>query len=368
VINEIAVAVQANVPVIIWGDPGTGKTATITAMADVLSWPLEIVIASIREPSDFSGLPVVSVDGGVRLVSPSWAVRLSQVERGILFFDELSCAPPANQAALLRVVNERWVGETQLGPGVSIIACSNPPETAAGGWDLPPAQANRFCHIKWEMDPVARSAWITGLISGFPDPKVPRLARDWEKLIPEQRGLIAAFLHRQQHLVMKVPENESTRGEPWPSPRTWTMAARLSAASKSVGLMGEEECEYRLMAGCVGAGTITAFMSWRREMDLPDPETLLKNPNRYKHPNRGDRAFAILSSVVTACMKDKTQPRYESAWEIMGVAASAGGADIAVTHAAILSKGRTGMNTDFLTKGTSMKPLFPLLKATGLLV
>ena len=76
-INEIAIAVQASVPVIIWGDPGTGKTATITALASVLSWPLEIVIASIREPSDFSGLPVVSVDGGVRALTPvlncSWA-------------------------------------------------------------------------------------------------------------------------------------------------------------------------------------------------------------------------------------------------------------------------------------------------------
>jgi hypothetical protein len=28
-------------------------------MADVIGWPCETVIASIREPSDFAGLPVV---------------------------------------------------------------------------------------------------------------------------------------------------------------------------------------------------------------------------------------------------------------------------------------------------------------------
>lgn len=32
-------------------------------------WPCEVVIASIREASDFAGLPVV-VDGGVRFAPP----------------------------------------------------------------------------------------------------------------------------------------------------------------------------------------------------------------------------------------------------------------------------------------------------------
>jgi hypothetical protein len=35
-------------------------------MAAAMGWPCETVIASIREPSDFAGLPVV-VDGQVRL-------------------------------------------------------------------------------------------------------------------------------------------------------------------------------------------------------------------------------------------------------------------------------------------------------------
>ncbi|WP_242975874.1 hypothetical protein [Desulfosporosinus sp. FKB] len=55
----LAIAVQAGIPVLTWGPPGVGKTASITKLADVLGIPLEVVLASIREPSDFSGLPVI---------------------------------------------------------------------------------------------------------------------------------------------------------------------------------------------------------------------------------------------------------------------------------------------------------------------
>ena len=58
-VEALGVAVAARVPVLLWGAPGTGKTSVIRAMAEALGWPCETVIASIREPSDFAGLPVV---------------------------------------------------------------------------------------------------------------------------------------------------------------------------------------------------------------------------------------------------------------------------------------------------------------------
>jgi len=359
-INEIAIAVQANVPIILWGDPGTAKTATVGAIAEVLDWSMEVVVASIREPSDISGLPVID-NGGVRLVSPSWAIRLSEEENGVLFFDELSCAPPANQAALLRVVNERWVGETQLGEGISIIACSNPPSTAAGGWDLPAAQANRFCHLSWTVDEQFKDRWMRGLLAGFPPPNVPRLPNGWQGGVPEQRAIMVAFLRKMPHLIMGVPENESDKGKAWPSPRSWTMAATLSAAAQSVH---NEEAEMRLMMGCVGSGVILEFLSWRKELDLPDPERLLANPALYQHPSRGDLAFAILGSVVAAFLRDPTQPRFNASWEIVGRAVEGGGADVAAIHAMTLAQNRADMEVKSILKG--VEKLTPLMKAVGL--
>src|SRR3954471_6329845 len=107
-VDALAIGLVARVPMLLWGDPGTGKSSVVRALAADLGIPHEVVIASIREPSDFAGLPVVA-DGSVRFAPPSWARRLADEGRGVLFLDELSTAPPAVQAALLRVVLERTV-------------------------------------------------------------------------------------------------------------------------------------------------------------------------------------------------------------------------------------------------------------------
>ena len=70
--EALGVAVAARVPVLLWGAPGTGKTSAIRAMANAMSLPCETVIASIREPSDFAGLPIVT-GNAVRFAPPLWA-------------------------------------------------------------------------------------------------------------------------------------------------------------------------------------------------------------------------------------------------------------------------------------------------------
>ncbi|MGB5757408.1 MAG: AAA family ATPase, partial [Acidimicrobiales bacterium] len=61
--TALGVAVASRIPVLLWGAPGTGKSSVVRDLASVMDWPCEVVIASIREPSDFAGLPIV-VDGG----------------------------------------------------------------------------------------------------------------------------------------------------------------------------------------------------------------------------------------------------------------------------------------------------------------
>src|SRR5438094_5905781 len=119
--EALAVAVASQVPVLLWGAPGTGKSSAVRKLAHAMNWPCETVIASIREPSDFAGLPIVA-DGAVRFAPPTWARRLAESGRegGLLFLDEISTAPPAVQAALLRVVLERVVGDLTLPDNVAV--------------------------------------------------------------------------------------------------------------------------------------------------------------------------------------------------------------------------------------------------------
>src|ERR671928_2202882 len=196
-VAALAIAVAARVPVLLWGAPGTGKTSVVRAMADALGWPCETVIAAIREPSDFAGLPVVT-EGDVRMAPPRWAQRLAAAGRGLLFLDEISTAPPAVQAALLRVVLERVVGDLELPEDVVVVAAPNPPEQAADGWDLSAPLANRFCHLDWEVD--ARR-FAEGIAGGFPAPSVADLPEGWEAGVPLTLGLVSAFISVRPGLV-----------------------------------------------------------------------------------------------------------------------------------------------------------------------
>ncbi|MFF4624534.1 VWA-like domain-containing protein [Nonomuraea jabiensis] len=153
--EAVAVAVAANLPVILWGAPGTGKTSSVLALGARLGLPVEVVVGSIREPSDFSGLPVLR-DGGTWFAPPRWAERLAEAGHGLLFLDELTTAPPAVQAAMLRVVLERTVGDLTLPDEVRIVAAANPPDQAADGWDLSAPLANRLIHLHWQVEAAGR--------------------------------------------------------------------------------------------------------------------------------------------------------------------------------------------------------------------
>jgi hypothetical protein len=355
-VTALGVAVAARVPVLLWGAPGTGKTATIRAMAEKMDWPCETVIASIREPSDFAGLPVV-VGDGVRFAPPGWARRLAEAGRGLLFLDELSTAPPAVQAALLRVVLERVVGDLALPAEVSVVAAANPPEQAADGWDLSAPLANRLCHLTWEIDP---RAVADGLAGGWSVPVVPDLPERWEAGLGLARGLVAAFLHARPALACAPPADAVSAGRGWPSPRTWDMTARLVAAGDAAEAGGEARSA--LVRGSVGEGAGVEFLAWLAEMDLPDPEAVLADPASFVLPKRGDRAYAALAAVAAVVAADPTPQRWVAGWQVLGRAAS-GAPDVAAVAARTLAKCRP----DGTRLPDEVKLFAPVLRDAGLL-
>lgn len=357
-VASLSITIQAGVPVLAWGPPGVGKTATVTAVAESLNLPLEVVLASIREPADFSGLPVVR-ESGVVMEAPAWARRLYQSGRGILFLDEISTAPPAVQAALLRVVLDRVVGDLPLPTGVSVVAAANPPEQAAGGWDLSAPLANRFCHLSWSLDTVA---WIDGMIQGWSTPSVPRLPDGWQGFIPASRALVASFIRHRPHLLLQVPQSEEQSGKAWPSPRSWDMAARLLAACDAA--QAGEDIAAALVAGCVGEGAGLEFLAWRKALDLPDPELVLAHPDRFQVPVRGDQAFAVLTAVVSAVVRNLTAPRWTAAWQVLARAAEQGAKDIAAATAKALAAAR---KPGLPLPQKELREFIPLLQKGGLM-
>lgn len=317
------------------GEPGTAKTSIVTQIAKAIARHIETIIASIREPSDFGGLPILDGDG-YKLAPPAWAKRLCEHEDPILFIDELPTAPPAVQAALLRVVLDRVVGELALPEKTSVIAAGNPVDHSAGGWALAAPLANRFVHIPWTLP---SRDWSEGLSAGaWPVPEVPKLIDGWrDKFGPTERASVAAFVDRKPHLMCVVPSDEMSQGGAWPSPRTWTMAANLLAACKAGG--ASDEAEVMLVAGCVGEEHAIEFLTWRRNLDLPDPEDLLADPLKAHLPlDRGDKAYVVLSGVAAAAIRDKDEKRWKAGWQILARAADQGAKDVAASAARTLAR------------------------------
>lgn len=335
-LEALTLAVAADLPVLLWGEPGIGKTAALNQLAEALDLPLTTVIASVHEPSDFSGLPVVGDDPavqGVPMAPPDWAVRLVRAGRGLLFLDELSTAPPAVQAALLRVVLERRIGALRLPPGVRIVAAANPRSSAADGWELSPPLANRFVHLQWTHDP---EVVVRGLGGTWPRATLPLL--DPQLLtgaVDFARRAVCGLLTARPTLVHRLPEGEVRRGGAWPSPRSWEMALRLIAFATAAG--SDREVLSQLVRGTVGDGPGLELLAGLDRMDLPDPEVLLADPASAVLPERGDLRQAVLDGVVAAVRRRPERARWDAAWALLVRAVETGAPDLVVVPATTLA-------------------------------
>ncbi|WP_151770356.1 AAA family ATPase [Streptomyces abyssomicinicus] len=335
-LEALGLAVTANQPVLLWGEPGIGKSAGMEQLAAGLGCPLETVVASVHEPSDFAGLPIVGDDPattGVPMAPPDWAVRLARAGRGLLFFDELSSAPPAVQAALLRVVLERRVGSLVLPEPVRIVAAANPPSSAADGWHLSPPLANRFVHLRWTHDPRTVARGMTGT---WPESAVPVVdpART-QGAVARARGAVSGFLTARPGLVHHLPSDAEHRGRAWPSPRTWEMALKLLATGYATG--AGREALAAALTGAVGDGAGIEFLSYLEHLDLPDPDRVLANPAAFALPERGDRQLAFLIAVVAAVQGEPTRERWEAGWTVLAKAVDQGVPDVAASAAVDLA-------------------------------
>lgn len=310
-------------PPLIWGQCGIGKTQGVYQLAERLDLPLvETVIASIREPSDFAGLPIVGNGGGVRMEPPGWAVRLAEKGSGLLFLDELSCATPAVAGALLRVVLERTVGDLVLPEGVKIVAAANPAEEAVGGWELADPVANRFWHLHL---PTPSSSewidWLTGTAGSRNSGKVAEQS-DWQDAWPQAKALVATYL-RTRPVMSEEPKAFAARHpKAFARPRTWECATRLLATAIATQRL---DAIPSLLAGAIGEPIAMEFAAWHDTMDLVPPRDLLMDPARYKpDPQRTDRVFAqVMACTTTACdlfareKKSLAEKCWDNCWEIL---------------------------------------------------
>lgn len=339
-ILPLALSMPDPPPILFVGPPGSAKSSRIAQACQSAHLPLETVIASLRDPTDFGGLPILA-GGDVRLAPPAWARRLAE-SGGVLFLDEINTASPATQAALLRVILDRVVGDLPLGPNVRILAAQNPPDQGAGAFDLAPPLANRFGHFAVPYP--SFDEWAAFETSG-PVPTVLPPMSAFDYTLGLVRAESAAFLHRNPSAMAEMPSVLSGRSIPaFATPRTWSMRNRLAAAWRTgYG----SRAPLNVSAAFIGEPLAVEFHTWLDEADLPDPETLLSDPKKLDPKMRPDRLFAALLAVAAAAtsasppdsaklddkgLKTLRAERWASGWSVIHRGAK-GAEDIAIMSA-----------------------------------
>lgn len=355
-------ALAANVPVLLWGQPGVGKSEMLGHLARLDGRDLEVVIGSVRDQTDFNGLPVVADDGTVTRSPDDWVHTVLAAKRPVVFLDELSCAPPSVQAAMLRVVRERVVGQVRLPEQMRVVAAANEADVAADGFELAAPIANRFMHLDWKPD---ADRFHRGLLAGF-DTVVPTdrecgiiAAPDDDRRIAKRMQVIA-FLQAKPGLEQALPDDPTAAGKAWPSQRTWNYLADVLAHIPD----GDAAATLAAARGLVGEGAAVEFATYIAHYDLPSPQEALDNPDQVNFSDRPDRVHTVLAGVTGYVSARPTKGRWNAAMALMGRAAAAGRADAAAPCVSTLYAARP---KGAEPSATVLAAFTPTLQAAGLL-
>lgn len=325
--------VRANVPVLIWDNPGKGKTAKIEAMFTALNYLVHTISASAHEAVDFMGLPMEK-DGQVVHSPLAWAKRLAAATKGLLVIDEATTAQGSFKA-FLRIVQERYVGELHLPDTVAVVGIANPPEVAVDGVDLPAPVANRFAHLDWYFD---REEWLANVGTNFTEVTPPAPGQFLTEGVPADRAravaMVTGFLRARPDYLNRMPQDPDAAAKAWPSARSWTNVIGALTFVPS----GDEDVRDLIITACVGQAATVEFNAWLATADLADPAAVLAKPSIVRwSTERPDRVFALLNAVQTLATLEGDKGTWRQAMGVMVACADAGRADLAMPSARALA-------------------------------
>ncbi|KQP62818.1 hypothetical protein [Nocardioides sp. Leaf285] len=332
--RAFSAAVVAKVPICFESHPGQGKSSKITATGEKSGYLVKCVVGSVREATDFLGLPVEQSDpktGQARVsnVPPDFAVELRAAAKPLLFLDEINTAMESTRKAMLRLIQEGYAGDFYMGPDLAIVAAQNPPETATGGTELDPAIANRMMHLAWAFD---ADEWLRGISVGFENldqPGIDDLASGGTEADKARASsIVAGYIHHAgQHLAPTPPEDPIEAGKAWPSPRSWHNLARVLAHVDAA----DEEAMTLVVQGLVGEGVSKDFFAWLALADLHNPQEVMDDPSIVDwRGERPDRIFGLLSGIEALAIFRADAATWEKAINVMTVCAENGRPDAAL--------------------------------------
>ncbi len=266
-------------PVMLWGPPGVGKSQIISQVASRHDVPLIDIRLSQMEPSDLRGIPFREKDRVEWAVPSMLPDARRHGEKGILFLDEITSAPPSVSAAAYQLILDRKLGDYEVPEGWAIFAAGNRQGDRGVTYTMPAPLANRFSHFDFEVNV---DDWVAWAYKNDIDDRV------------------IAFVRFRPELLFEFDPAHNPVA--FPSPRSWEFAHR--AVQKF-----ENQHDIRLGAlqACVGPAAGIELNAFITNLDqLPDIAAILRG-EKVDAPKEIDLQYAVAASLVGHAIRVREQ-------------------------------------------------------------
>jgi len=264
--------VSAKRPVMIWGDPGTGKTKATESAVQRMGGTLAYYHPMSAGEVGMRGMPHL-IKGELRWSLPDF---LREINDGanVIFIDEIN-ADRASMPLTMRLINERIAGTHRIPDSVAFVCAGNSAEQT--GNDMPVALSNRMAHVHHEVD---KEDFLNNFIAWGPEREVGA------------RTAVVAFLKSRPSMI-SVPPPTGGDAFAYPTPRSWAMFATVAA--------GSARRDWReIAAECVGQGAAADSAVFWKTMALRNREQIAAEVGRgqFVPSSEMSTAFAEASSFV----------------------------------------------------------------------
>ena len=275
--------------IMVWGEPGLGKSAIVRQVAEDNGLEFRSVIGSLMEPSDLMGIP--SVENGVTSWNPPAFFPRESSSRGIMFLDEATTCRPDVQAAMLGLVYGRKLGEYRLPDGWLIVMAGNGYADRAMVNKFSSATNNRVTHAELIPDVDDWCRWAV------PNGVAPEVIA-WVRFRP---GLLHRF-------------DADANPHAWPSCRSnHQLSTVLKHTPDEPGEGGNRATLRSLICATIGEGPGSEFMGfldvWKA---LPRFDRIVHDPvgTPTPDPSRADVCWATASM----CSRLATVENLSAVW------------------------------------------------------
>lgn len=156
----ISLKKKVNIPLLLWGKHGVGKTQLVYEMAKQHKMHCVVLNLANQTPEDLLG----QIDGTGGYHRPAW-LKNDDNKPTIYFLDEINRAPKYVLQSMFNFINEGRIHTHKIKDTDIIIAAANPDEVDYEVTTFDDAAfLSRFCHIKMEPKEEEFISYINGKV------------------------------------------------------------------------------------------------------------------------------------------------------------------------------------------------------------